>query len=44
MEIADVLDAIIERVVTIRGAIMAIFELTAVLLQREMFTSADSKA
>jgi len=40
----DVIEAIVERVVTIRGAIMTICELTAILLERGVITSADSKA
>lgn len=40
----DVIEAIVERVVTIRGAIMTICELTAILLERGIITSADSKA
>jgi hypothetical protein len=41
---ANVVEAIFERVVAIRGAIMTICELTATLLEQEIITSADSKA
>jgi len=40
----DVVGAIFDRVVTIRGAIMTICELTTILLERGIITSADSKA
>jgi hypothetical protein len=40
----NVIEAIIERVATIRGAIMTICELTAILLEQGIITSADSKA
>lgn len=40
----DVVGAIFDRVSTIRGAIMTICELTAILLERGIITSADSKA
>ena len=40
----NVFEGIIERVTTIRGAIMTICELTAILLEQGIITSADSKA
>lgn len=40
----DVVEAIVDRVVTIRGAVMAICELTAILLEQGIISSADSKA
>ena len=40
----DQVEAIIGKEAAIRGAIMTICELTAVLLERGVFTSADSKA
>lgn len=40
----DVVPSIADRIMTIRGAIMTICELTAVLLERGIITSTDSKA